>query len=373
MVDINRPPQTENLKRSMAHAGQIEPAIITCDGFLINGNRRKMVLEKLGHDHQGEDKYDYMKVVILPGSHDPGGPPTLVEIEKLENRYQLQNEGKSEYYGFDRALSIKRKIDMGFSLEEQLKDDPRFAEADKKELSKAVEDYKERYLQPLECVERYLRYIGRKGMYGCISEGQTDKEGRWYAFFDYSKAWHTKLTDREWQMQNGLDEDDIGTVEEAAFKIIRLRYLKGLPKLHVIMRELPKMCAKKESKKDVLKIANVVEDSIPKEELHDADGKALTWDELDNKWAERNKQTLIQLTKRALDYVAASDERETPLTRLEAALKKLNHESFSTDNISLPDYPKAHQLAVDIKNRAHDIERDLYANKKKIKELAWNK
>ena len=32
----------EKLKHSIQHAGQIEPAIITCDGFLINGNRRKM-------------------------------------------------------------------------------------------------------------------------------------------------------------------------------------------------------------------------------------------------------------------------------------------------------------------------------------------
>jgi hypothetical protein len=38
--------KTDILLKSMEHAGQIEPAIITCDGFLINGNRRKMVLEK---------------------------------------------------------------------------------------------------------------------------------------------------------------------------------------------------------------------------------------------------------------------------------------------------------------------------------------
>lgn len=39
--------KTEELKKSIQHSGQREPAIITCDGFLINGNRRKMVLEKL--------------------------------------------------------------------------------------------------------------------------------------------------------------------------------------------------------------------------------------------------------------------------------------------------------------------------------------
>src|SRR5882672_1287445 len=113
------PEKTEILTKSIQHSGQNEPAIITCDGFLINGNRRKMVLEKLGEQNLGSEQYQYMKVVVLPGPDDEGGPPTLLDIERLENRYQLQSEGKSEYYGFDRALSIKRKVELGFSLEEQ--------------------------------------------------------------------------------------------------------------------------------------------------------------------------------------------------------------------------------------------------------------
>src|SRR6266487_3348957 len=69
------PEKTEILLKSMEHAGQIEPAIITCDGFLINGNRRKMVLEKLRERHKGHEEFASMKVVILPGPDDPGGPP----------------------------------------------------------------------------------------------------------------------------------------------------------------------------------------------------------------------------------------------------------------------------------------------------------
>src|SRR5438128_10115848 len=39
--------KTEELKRSIAHDDQRDPAIITADGFLINGNRRKLVCELL--------------------------------------------------------------------------------------------------------------------------------------------------------------------------------------------------------------------------------------------------------------------------------------------------------------------------------------
>ncbi len=60
-----------------------------------------------------------MKVVILPDIEADGGPPTIREIEQVENRCQLQKSGKSEYYDFDKALSIREKISKGMSLEDQ--------------------------------------------------------------------------------------------------------------------------------------------------------------------------------------------------------------------------------------------------------------
>jgi len=94
-----------------------------------------------------------MKVVILPGKKERGGPPTVIEIEQIENRYQLQSDGKSEYYGFDQALSIQRKIDIGFTLEEQLRDDPRFAGTSKAQIDKAVKNHTKEYLEPLDCLD----------------------------------------------------------------------------------------------------------------------------------------------------------------------------------------------------------------------------
>ncbi|MDH3976726.1 MAG: hypothetical protein OEV42_20885 [Deltaproteobacteria bacterium] len=43
----NDPEKKTVLKQQIKHKGQLQPAIITCDGFLINGNRRKMILEEL--------------------------------------------------------------------------------------------------------------------------------------------------------------------------------------------------------------------------------------------------------------------------------------------------------------------------------------
>ena len=66
MLDRNDPEKNDELERSFCDMmGQREPAIITCDGFLINGNRRKMAIERINDKKPGTIKD--MKVVILPG------------------------------------------------------------------------------------------------------------------------------------------------------------------------------------------------------------------------------------------------------------------------------------------------------------------
>lgn len=358
------PEKTHTLIKSIEHAGQAEPAIVTCDGFLINGNRRKMALEELRKEFKGKPEFESMKVVILPGPAEEGGPPTLLEIERLENRYQLQSEGKSEYYGFDRALSIKRKIDLGFTLEEQLSDDPRYARSTPKELAKAIKEWERDYLHPLECAERYLAHLDREELYELISSSASDREGRWQAFIDYSKFYYNSLINRQWQINNGIPEEDVGTLEDAAFKMIRLRTLKGLPKVHQIMRKLPKMCGLQESRKELLNLANEVESSLPSDEQFDADGNALSPVDIDGKWAERNRRNLIHRTKKALDFLEESREKETPLALLEAAFKKLSNESLSVHSISQSDYPKARKFVSGIQKRASEIEHELYQNGK---------
>lgn len=367
------PEPTETLSKSIAHIGQKEAAIITCDGFLINGNRRKMVLDKLRELEPGKADYEFMKVVILPGPNDPGGAPSLLEIERLENRYQLQSEGKSEYYGFDRALSIQRKIDLGFGLEEQLRDDPQYAKASVKEIAQAVKDTERDYLHPLACVNRYLQTFRREGLYGTVSEGRSDKEGRWQAFLDYSNVYQRNLKSQQWLIANQIDEDDVGGLEDAAFKMIRLRDLKGLPKVHKVMRDLPKLSTVKDSRKEVLKISEEVPASLSKEDSYDEKGNPLSIEQADRKWVARHQQNLIHRLKKAMDIQEAAQNKETPLTLLEAALRKLNHEDMLVQKIGVADFDRARQLAAEIQKRAKEIEGEIYHYKKEHGSLGTKK
>jgi len=350
------------LRNLIKHSGQIEPAIITCDGFLINGNRRKMVIEDL-YERTKEKKYETMKVVILPGADDEGGPPTIKEIEQIENRYQLQSDGKSEYTNFDRAISIQRKIASGMSLEEQLKDDPSLIEMTPKEFKKELQRVKNKFLAPLECVDRYLESLGRDGLYDSISEGRADKEGRWYSFIDYYERIYRNLLDSRKRNELGVEEDEVGEIEDIAFKIIRK---KDFPnhKTHEVIRIMPKILANKDAKNELMKIKSV-SNNLSENEYSEND-KLQT---IDKKWGNKNATTIIGSVKKAINIIEHEKEIETPLTLLDGALKKLNHENMVPEALDIFKIEDALKKSKEIQERAHILEKIFWEQKNKVKKI----
>jgi hypothetical protein len=139
------------------------------------------------------------------------------------------------------------------------------------------------------------------------------------------------------------------------------------------MRKLPRFCADKDSRKEVLKISRDADSSLPQEEQFDAQRNPLGPDDIDKKWAERTKQTLTHHTKKALDYSDSSREKETPITLLEAAYKKLTHDDLNLSSVSISDLGRARELAANIQTRAHEIERELYKYEKEWKKLPRKK
>ncbi len=359
------PDQTQNLKNSILHQGQDDPAIITCDGFLINGNRRKMVFQLLkGETH--DPKYDRMNVVILPGKNDAGGAPTLKEVEQIENRYQLQKDGKSEYSNFDRALSIRRKIASGMSLEDQLSDDPNFVSLSPGDLKKQVKKYEEEFLKPLECIDRYLEYLGRNGYYHSISSKVGDREGKWQAFLDYYQYVYKKMENEKERIRLGINEDEIGRVEDVAFKLIRLREFPNL-KVHILMRYLPKYLSNEVSKEELFEL-NKIQD-INLAEIKNIEGKEEDYDTIDQKWRKNNRTEIIRRVRKAMDYTEHNDEMETPVELLKQAYKKLDHKKMDPSSISIGDLKEAMKLAEQVEKKAKELKNQFYECQKKTNEF----
>lgn len=342
--------KTSELMKSLKHSGQNEPAIITNDGFLINGNRRKLALSKL-FENTKDDKFKWMRVVILPGKDDPGGPPTLLEIEQVENRYQLQREGKAEYYNFDRALSMRRKIEIGMSLEEQLRDDPYYAALPEKEFQKEVAKVNKEYLEPLECVDEYLAATENDGLYSLISQGMSDREGRWQAFLDYNNHVARKLDNEKQRMQIGLDESEVGKAKDIAFKIIRQRVFPDVPKkLHQIMRDYTKLLADPDSKRELFALSH-----IPMEISGASNPK-----EKDQEWSVKNATEVIKHVKKAVQIAIYKSDKEEPITTLEKVLDSLQQDNLKAENLSLTDLPRARKVAEEIKDLADELKHEYW-------------
>ncbi len=352
------------LKNSILHSGQTDPAIITCDGFLINGNRRKMIIEELFEDTK-DKKYATMKVVVLPGRNDQGGPPTIIEIEQIENRCQLHSDGKAEYTNFDRAITIKRKISAGMSLEEQLKDDPSYISMNQKEFKKVLQIYQDQFLGPLECIDNYLEQLGRKGLYDNISEGRTDREGRWYSFIEYYNLIYKPLKNEKTRNNVfGIEEDEVGEIEDIAFKIIRYKNFKNI-KTHEVIRKLPRILKDKEAKKEILKIKNVSHEL----EKHDYNEEVDDLKTIDNKWGNKNQTMLVGRVMESIRRVDHVKELENPLTLLTEALKKLNHENMKPESMDILKSDEAWKIAKEIQERAHELEKEFWEQRNMLKKL----
>jgi len=332
ILERNDPEKNDELFRSIRHDGQLEPAIITADGFLINGNRRRMTAEKL--------KLSTMKVVILPGKDDQGGPPTLLEIEEIENRYQHQSEGKAEYSKFNTALSMKRKIDLGMSLEQQLRDDPIYAGLEEKEFKKAVKKFKDEYLGPLECIDRYLEHLGRNGFYNTIASSVGDKEGRWQAFLDYYNHVYKKLVDPGQRREMNINEDEIGDIEDIAFKIIRHREFKDFMKLHQIMRAMPAWLKIQDAKEELF-VLREVQTELPKEKSLKPDGTEYDEKDKDRIWSADHATILYRQLHRTNEISKQEKSTDTPLDLLAQALKKLKHQNMNLHAIKHSEIPVA--------------------------------
>jgi len=359
--------KTRELQNSLLKYGQTEPAIITSDGFLINGNRRKMALEDLQKQHVGDEKFKWMRVVILPGKDS--GAPTMKEIEQVENRYQLMSDGKAEYYNFDRALSFKHKMDLGISLEEQLRDDPNYANLNPTEFKKKMKILADEYLGPLECVDDYLKALGRDGLYDTVSRGKDDREGRWQAFIDFYNV-KKKLDDKNKLIEMGIDEEEKGEIIDAAFKLIRKRDIAPGIKVHNLIRSFPKLLSSEDTKKEILKISEI-DSKLPESENYDANGNELDPKDIDKVWGGKYHNKIAEHVFKAQRIQQFSDQAETPLGLLESALKKLKHTKMDLRTIQISDLNEAKRLITEIRERAKELEREHYyleKNKEDFKE-----
>lgn len=93
----------EGLKADVRDRGQQEPAIITADGILINGNRRAAALRSLLDENYLNARY--IRCLVLPEN------ATVAEIVDLEAELQIARDFKQDYSWVNEALLIQELYD----------------------------------------------------------------------------------------------------------------------------------------------------------------------------------------------------------------------------------------------------------------------
>lgn len=124
--------------------GQIKPAIMTHDGFLINANRRLACMKLANKKSPG--RYEYLYAHRLDASI-----PSK-EIYKLEVQIQMKNDFTEKYNAINEVLKIKEGLDI----------------MSPKELMETYgwdeKDF-ESYQQRLQLIDGFLEYINEKDNY----------------------------------------------------------------------------------------------------------------------------------------------------------------------------------------------------------------
>lgn len=90
----------ENLMEDLEERGQQEPAVVTAEGVLINGNRRSAGLRALW-ERKKDPKWKYVDCLVLPSDATPE------EIRDLETELQVAKDFKESYSWINRGLLIE--------------------------------------------------------------------------------------------------------------------------------------------------------------------------------------------------------------------------------------------------------------------------
>ncbi|WSB86651.1 hypothetical protein OG692_22840 [Streptomyces cellulosae] len=123
----------EDLRSDLKSRGQQEPAIVTCDGVLINGNRRSAAMRSLWVDDDLRSAR-YVKCLVLPAD------ATAAELVDLETELQVAKHFKQDYSWINEALLIEELY------ERENKDFKRVAERVHRK-TEEVRDYYEKIQQ----------------------------------------------------------------------------------------------------------------------------------------------------------------------------------------------------------------------------------
>jgi hypothetical protein len=174
--------------------GQLKTGIITTDGVIIDGNRRAMLLNRLGEK--------FFRAIVLPIRFDEDP----MKIEELETTYQMGEDEKLGYNPIEKYLKAQQLFDK---LTQKYTEDEAINKI--KDWMGETKGKIEDYLKIVKLIDEYLAYLEYDGIYAMADTPNDGKED----LFLFLKKWIEKYFDK--QSADGFDGYDNFEVEELKF------------------------------------------------------------------------------------------------------------------------------------------------------------
>lgn len=148
-------------KRNIVANGQLETGIITCDGVLVDGNRRVSLMRQIISDSSFSTseraRCEKFRAIVLPEDADKK------EILRLETTFQMGADEKVGYNAIEKYLHAQDLSDQGFSTSDIF---------EFMNLDGATEVTK--LLEIKQLIDEYLEYFGLDGLYTRLPKGFED-------------------------------------------------------------------------------------------------------------------------------------------------------------------------------------------------------
>lgn len=311
----SKPDRNKRTLKSILKNGQQEYGIVSRNGYIIDGNRRASILNRINNEKKDYKQHDYrhceyFNAIILDDDADQK------EILQLETMYQMGREEKLDYNATEKYLKCRQLEDAGY-------DNLEIAQMMGEENDKNIK----KYLEILDLMNQYLDYYEYTNMYSLLEK----REGQFVDLNNYEKAYRNKSGNAktDWNPQ----EDDISEMLQISFDYIRSQYegkefrniakngKSPVPQSFFASKKLWEEFREKHF--DI--VENVREDSI-----EDYIKRARSDDEVidsltdrDEEWTSKVKNNLKNNLKHSKSKLENIQEADKPIILLDKALSAL--------------------------------------------------
>jgi hypothetical protein len=325
--------ENEKIKEDLRKIKQINPGIITCDGIVINGNRRKALLEEL-YNETGNDEYNYLDVHVLPSDINKA------ELWLIEAGIQLSAPQQLDYSPINHLLKLREGRTAGLQIEKMAA-----------RIYGVSKDKIDADLKRLELIDEYLQdYLSKDGKYYLV-RGLNEHFINLQNILDWAEHPRGPVR-RNWNP----DESDMEELKLVGFYYIRMR----MP--HLRVRDIRDLFARHESWSEVKNaLAVPVEltseqksrlgidpeydlEEDEEEELQEQDEKETFTTKIEERdlredaiWRDVHKGQLKSFFQDAKEQVQIIKDSERPLTLARRALKNIEAIPEDPEKLQEPD------------------------------------